>query len=499
MRRIKLVVAYDGTNYCGWQLQPNGITIEEVLNRALSEVVKEPVAVIGASRTDSGVHARGNVAVFDTESRIPADKICLAANQWLPEDVRIQSSEEVALTWHPRKQNCVKTYEYKILNRRIDMPIGRLYTHFCYYSMDVAKMQEAASYLTGEHDFKSFCTLKSPDEDTVRTIYSLTVEKDEDDVITIRISGSGFLYNMVRIIAGTLIRVGTGMYPPEKIKEILAARNRQAAGETAPAKGLTLVSMEYEAELLPEIEADNEDWKYCVVQREIRPKGKAYILIRRCREKDFSRLAARLIHQCHRNGAKEIYIKDTEPGKDRLRQGDEYGYYTLEYGYRLYELEKRVEKKESSQPAPVTLTRLQKKDRQEWLQLYHSVFFSISGSATYDEEMIERETGEDGLEFLWVNAKRRRQGFAVVQERPEEDCLYIDMLGIRKEQQKNGFGMGLLEALEQMAAKRGLGKLKLTVANDNEPAKGLYRKYGFWKTAEGTWFYRVKDKKPRIL
>ena len=124
MRRIKLTVAYDGTNYCGWQLQPNGVTIEEVLNKALSELLREEIQVIGASRTDSGVHARGNIAVFDTEARIPAEKICFAVNQRLPEDVRVQKSEEVPLTFHPRKANCVKTYEYKILNRKIDMPLN---------------------------------------------------------------------------------------------------------------------------------------------------------------------------------------------------------------------------------------------------------------------------------------------------------------------------------------------------------------------------------------
>ena len=209
-KRVKLVVAYDGTNYCGWQLQPNGITIEEVLNGALSQLLGEPVTVIGASRTDSGVHSLGNVAVFDTENRMPADKICLALNQRLPEDIRVQSSEEVPLSWHPRKQNCVKTYEYKILNRRISLPTLRLYTYFSYYDLNVERMLEAAAYLVGEHDFRSFCTVRRKDEDTVRTIYSLTVDRTPDDVITIRVSGSGFLYNMVRIIAGTLIQVGTG-------------------------------------------------------------------------------------------------------------------------------------------------------------------------------------------------------------------------------------------------------------------------------------------------
>ena len=170
MRRIKLVVSYDGTAYCGWQLQPNGVTIEEVLNKALSSLLKEDIQVIGASRTDSGVHAMGNVAVFDTESRIPGDKICFALNQRLPDDVRIQASEEVPLTFHPRKANCVKTYEYKILNRKIDMPLQRLYSYFCYFNLDLEKMQKAASYLIGEHDFKSFCTVRTQAEETVRTL-----------------------------------------------------------------------------------------------------------------------------------------------------------------------------------------------------------------------------------------------------------------------------------------------------------------------------------------
>ena len=150
MRRIKLTVAYDGTAYKGWQLQPNGVTIEEMLNKALSDLLKEPVCVIGASRTDSGVHARGNVAVFDTESRIPGDKFCYAVNRRLPEDIRVVESEEVPLDWHPRKQNCVKTYEYQILNCKIEIPTRRLYAHFCYYPLNVEKMNEAAKYLIGE-------------------------------------------------------------------------------------------------------------------------------------------------------------------------------------------------------------------------------------------------------------------------------------------------------------------------------------------------------------
>ena len=245
MKRVKLVVAYDGTNYHGWQVQDNGITIEEVLNRTISELVQEDIKVIGASRTDAGVHACGNVAVFDTESRIPGDKFSFALNQRLPEDIRIQESCEVDADFHPRYADTVKTYEYNILNRRFELPTKRLYAAFCYYPMDIERMNQAAAYLVGEHDFKSFCSAGAQVQTTVRTIYEVNVTK-ADDMVHIRITGNGFLYNMVRIIAGTLMQVGTGLMEPEQVKEILEARDRSKAGPTAVAKGLTLVEIRYE-------------------------------------------------------------------------------------------------------------------------------------------------------------------------------------------------------------------------------------------------------------
>lgn len=245
MKRVKLVVAYDGTNYHGWQVQDNGITIEEVLNRTISELVQEDIKVIGASRTDAGVHACGNVAVFDTESRIPGDKFSFALNQRLPEDIRIQESCEVHADFHPRYADTVKTYEYNILNRWFELPSKRLYAAFCYYPMDIERMNQAAAYLVGEHDFKSFCSAGAQVQTTIRTIYAVNVTK-EDDMVHIRITGNGFLYNMVRIIAGTLMQVGTGLMEPEQVKEILEARDRSKAGPTAVAKGLTLVEIRYE-------------------------------------------------------------------------------------------------------------------------------------------------------------------------------------------------------------------------------------------------------------
>ena len=244
MKRVKLTVAYDGTNYCGWQVQPNGVTIESELNRHLSELLGEEIRVIGASRTDAGVHARGNVAVFDTSARMPAEKISYAMNTRLPEDIRIQDSREVAADFHPRFCKTVKTYEYRICNRRFPDPCSRLYSLFYYWDLDEKRMQRAADYLVGEHDFTSFCTHKPEITDHVRTIYSLGVVRD-GDLITVRVRGNGFLYNMVRIIVGTLLRVGSGMMEPEEIPDILAARSRSRAGETARPHGLTLAEISY--------------------------------------------------------------------------------------------------------------------------------------------------------------------------------------------------------------------------------------------------------------
>ena len=207
MKRVMLVVAYDGTNYCGWQIQANGITVQEELNRCLSKLLKEPIQTVGASRTDAGVHALGNVAVFDTAARMPAEKISYALNTYLPEDIRIQYSAEVAADFHPRYCESEKTYEYRILNRRFPLPTQRLYTYFYHYKLDVEKMREGASFLVGRHDFASFCGANAQVKSTVREVTGIDIEK-KDDVITIQVRGRGFLYNMVRIIAGTQIEHG---------------------------------------------------------------------------------------------------------------------------------------------------------------------------------------------------------------------------------------------------------------------------------------------------
>jgi len=301
MKRILIEVAYDGTSYCGWQIQPNGMTVEEKLNQVLSRFLSEEIRVIGASRTDSGVHALGNVAVFDTETGIPPEKICYALNSKLPGDIRIRSSRQVPSDFHPRFCRSVKTYEYHIQNVRIPIPTERLYTCLVTYPLHVDRMREGAGILVGKHDFQSFCASGTSAKTTVRTVRSLDIDvipyrtddhfsaedqyqasnqgqtRDQgqagdpdqasnqgqpgdpdqtwrkdirigetgDRKIIIRISGEGFLYNMVRIIAGTLIKVGLQVYPPEHVREILQARDRNMAGETAPAKGLFLKKINF--------------------------------------------------------------------------------------------------------------------------------------------------------------------------------------------------------------------------------------------------------------
>ncbi len=246
MKRVKLIIAYDGTEYCGWQVQPNGLSVQEVLNRALCELTGETIRTIGASRTDAGVHARGNVAVFDTNTRMDANKYSFALNTYLPEDIRIQDSREVPSDFHPRFTETVKTYEYKILNRTFPDPTRRRDSLFCYGNLDREAMRRAAAYLEGEHDFRSFQGSGGidPERSTVRTLCSVRMH-EEEDMIRLVFTGNGFLYHMVRIMAGTLLDIGKGNRQASEMPGILAAKDRGAAGPTAPAHGLTLMGIRY--------------------------------------------------------------------------------------------------------------------------------------------------------------------------------------------------------------------------------------------------------------
>lgn len=246
-KRIRLTVAYDGTRYAGWQIQPNGLTVQEVLDDCISNLLGSRIRTLGASRTDAGVHALGNVAVFDTCARMPADKYAYALNTRLPWDIRIQRSEEVSPDFHPRFCETVKTYEYRILNRRFPDPTRRLNSFHWYGSLDLEAMRRGAALLAGTHDFKGFAAANPQTRSTVRTIYETDLWK-EDDMIHFRITGNGFLYNMVRIITGTLLEIGKGAMEAEKVSEILSTGDRAKAGPTARAHGLTLVEIRYPGE-----------------------------------------------------------------------------------------------------------------------------------------------------------------------------------------------------------------------------------------------------------
>jgi len=244
MKRVLLCVAYDGTLYSGWQLQDNAPTIEGELNKALTDLHSEPITVIGASRTDAGVHALCNMAVYDTEARMPGEKVSYALNTRLPKDIRVVWSKEVADDFHPRHMLTEKTYEYRIWNDGFMPPTERLYWYHVIKKLDTDAMRKASKCLPGEHDFKSFCSVQTTAETTVRNLISVEVKEDGPKIV-IRVTGNGFLYNMVRIIAGTLIDVGLGRRSIDSVEEALRACDRQKAGPTAPAHGLVLQNFKF--------------------------------------------------------------------------------------------------------------------------------------------------------------------------------------------------------------------------------------------------------------
>ncbi len=243
-------IAYDGSAYSGFQIQKSAKTVEGELTNAIHELTGEEVGLIGGSRTDSGVHALCNIAVFDTESQIPGEKIKYALNSFLPEDIRIMDSYDTDNDFHPRHVNTKKTYEYTIINSRIEIPTERLYSHHVYGDLNVEAMNSASKSFIGEHDFAAFCAAGAQVTSTVRTIYDISVtsspiSRGTGNRIVIRVSGNGFLYNMVRIIAGTLLEVGRGSIKPERVSDIIESKQRKEAGPTAPACGLTLVNYEF--------------------------------------------------------------------------------------------------------------------------------------------------------------------------------------------------------------------------------------------------------------
>jgi len=245
VRNIKLTISYDGTNYHGWQTQLNHATIQETIENAIVSVTKQKVDLTGSGRTDRGVHALGQVANFISDNNIPIDKIKIALNANLPQDIRIIDSVEVPMNFNSRFDAHDKTYMYQIYNDRVRDPFLRNYSYFIPQILDLDKMQQAVKLIIGTHDFKGFMAAGSQVKTTVRTIYDAYFEIDVP-LIKLYVRGNGFLYNMVRIIAGTLIDIGKGLKDVSCIEESLNTLNRNVLGQTAAAEGLFLKEVKYD-------------------------------------------------------------------------------------------------------------------------------------------------------------------------------------------------------------------------------------------------------------
>jgi len=246
MRRIQLIIEYDGTNYAGWQRQENALAVQQVVEERLRKLTKEPIIIHGASRTDAGVHALGQSAHFDTACSIPGDKFSYALNTMLPPDVRIRGSREVPEAFHARFSTKGKRYRYLFHMHPHASAINRNTRAHIIYPMNVELMHREAQSLIGTHDFAAFAASGSEAKTTVRTIWRADVAQYDEEV-RLTVEGNGFLYNMVRIIAGTLVGVGTGKLEPGAFERAIASGNRLDLGVTAPAHGLTLMEVFYDA------------------------------------------------------------------------------------------------------------------------------------------------------------------------------------------------------------------------------------------------------------
>jgi len=245
---ILLTVAYDGTNYAGWQRQDNAIAVQQKLEEALTKALGQPIKVAGASRTDAGVHALGQRAAFTVDQvPIPIEKLPQVINSHLPEDIAVQAAQLARNDFNPRFDAKAKTYCYQMHSTTYRNPLLSRYSAFVpYAALDVEKMAQAAAYFVGTHDFTAFCAAGSSAKTMVRTIFFCEIAQEkENSLIKMTINGDGFLYNMVRIIAGTVLYVGMGKLQPEDIPAIIAAKDRVKAGKTMPPEGLALVEVMY--------------------------------------------------------------------------------------------------------------------------------------------------------------------------------------------------------------------------------------------------------------
>lgn len=245
MRNFKMIVEYDGTAYCGWQRQENGVTIQQMLEEAIQLITGEKVAVIGSGRTDAGVHALNQVGSFRCSTKLPVNKIFMGMNSVLPPDIVVKALEEVANDFNALRDAKSKIYVYKICNQRLRPALGRNYFWHIRFSLDIASMKKAAKLLIGTHDFSCFCATGTDVKDRVRTIVDVEIKTREEGLMEIKVESHGFLKYMVRNIIGTLVEVGRGKRKPEEMKSIIESRDRTVAGVTAPACGLFLKEVKY--------------------------------------------------------------------------------------------------------------------------------------------------------------------------------------------------------------------------------------------------------------
>ena len=243
-KNIKLIIEYDGTNFCGWQSQKRDRNVQDVVSEAIEKVIQHKVKLIGSGRTDSGVHSLGQVANFKTNSKLPLESIVLGANANLPDDVVIKSAEFVPDNFNARFDAKLRWYRYVILNRRIGEAVSRYYHTHIPYKLNTKAMRKAVKYLVGEHNFAGFRSIHCSAKSTVRTVTEAKLKKEKDYII-FDIKANAYLHSMVRIIVGTLIEVGKGKHKPERINEILEKKDRKLAGPTAPAQGLALMAVYY--------------------------------------------------------------------------------------------------------------------------------------------------------------------------------------------------------------------------------------------------------------
>jgi tRNA pseudouridine38-40 synthase len=246
LRTIKLTIEYDGTNYAGWQIQPNGLAVQQVIEEALQKLLDERVRLRSSGRTDAGVHARAMVAAFTTTRPLPLQAFVGGVNRFLPPDIAILSATEVAPGFRPIQDARCKWYRYSIYNAPVRSPLRRLFSWHVREPLDTDAMELAARHFVGRHDFAAFRASNCAAKTTVRRIDSVTVTIDrEEELIFIDVTGEGFLKNMVRVMAGTLVEVGRGRFEPERVAWLLENPDRKKAGVTAPACGLCLMNVSY--------------------------------------------------------------------------------------------------------------------------------------------------------------------------------------------------------------------------------------------------------------